>query len=373
MKILLVGFTKLSRMPYVNFYLDAMANTDHEIHLLYWNRDGGIPEGPIAAGVNAHHEFRCVQEDQVAKLTKIPAFLRYRRYVKRLLREHSFDLLVVLHTLPGLILLDELMWKYRRSYVLDFRDVTFERILPFRWLVERMARNSTAVFVSSNAFRSFLPRMDKIFTSHNLDPGLLGHREIRRRSTRQVSPLRVRYWGLIRHVRVNRQVIDQLGNDARFELHYHGVGGADAEALKRHVRERGVSNVHFHGSYRPEERYAFASETDILLNLYENDATMAYAMGNKFYDGIALYLPQLCAAGSYMGERVTGSRVGLEIDPLREGFSESVFDYYRHIHWAEFEAHCDQELSGVLEEYQDSSRAIVCALGQVSTSQNRLC
>ena len=40
MKILLVGFTTLARMPYANLYLDALTNTGNEVHLLSWNRDG---------------------------------------------------------------------------------------------------------------------------------------------------------------------------------------------------------------------------------------------------------------------------------------------------------------------------------------------
>lgn len=350
MRVLLVGFADPTRMPYVNFYVDAMANKGHEIHLLFWNRDGR-PDVPRVSGVCAQHEFRLVQKDQVAKLTKIPAFIRYRHYAKHLLKEQSFDLLIVLHTLPGVLLFDQLTRKYRNKFLLDFRDLTFERFALFRWLIARLALHSLGVFVSSDAYRAFLPRAAAVFTSHNLDLNSLNHRQERRVLPRSVLPIRIRFWGLIRHERVNRRVIDQLGNDPRFELHYHGVEGRVAESLKVHAKQRDVANVFFHGAYSYEERYLFARETDILLNLYENDSTTIFAMGNKFYDGIAFYLPQLCTARSYMGERVMNARVGISIDPAVEGFADSVFAYYRGLAWSDFEADCDRQLAGVLEEY----------------------
>lgn len=53
MKILLIGFTKIAYMPYMNFYLKQFANEDNEIHLLYWNRDGK-DEIPIPDYVKLH-------------------------------------------------------------------------------------------------------------------------------------------------------------------------------------------------------------------------------------------------------------------------------------------------------------------------------
>ena len=52
------------------------------------------------------------------------------------------------------------------------------------------------------------------------------------------------------------------------------------------------------------DRFKFAARTDLIHNIYANDGKTTYAMGNKYYDGIALYLPQLCSIGSFMGRLV---------------------------------------------------------------------
>lgn len=357
MKILMVGFAKLARMPYVNVYLEALADMGHEIHLLYWNRDEE-EEVLNSKDINCYHEFKRLQDDEVEKLTKIPNFLRYRRFAKRLLRENSFDLLIVMHTMPAILLWDELRGRYSGRYIFDFRDLTLERFALFRRVVHSIAERSAAVLVSSDAFRGYLPDHRAIYTSPNLDLDLLDHRGVRRDAPRNVAPIRIRYWGLVRHEQVNRAIIDHLGNDPRFQLDYHGSGGRTAESLKRHIVDRGIANVHFHGAYLPNERYAFAVETDVLLNAYENDATTIHAMGNKFYDGIALYLPQLCNAGSYMGSRVAQSKVGLAADPFSEGYGELINAYYQSIAWGEFEANCDSALSIVIAEHRVAADAV---------------
>ena len=56
MKILMVGFTNLARMPYANVYLEALAGMGHEIHLLYWKRDEaeGALNGLARACISRH-------------------------------------------------------------------------------------------------------------------------------------------------------------------------------------------------------------------------------------------------------------------------------------------------------------------------------
>lgn len=357
MKVLLIGFSTLPRMPYAKFYLDALRQTGHEIHLLYWNRDG-IESASTLPGVTRLHEFLRPQVDQVAKLTKVSSFLAYRHYVKGVLRENSFSFLVIMPTMPGILLIDELVGHFRGRFVLDMRDVTFERYRLFRWLIALLVRNSRAVFVSSDAFRRFLPRVPWIYTSHNLDDGLLSNRHVRRCFPREVTPIRVRFWGIIRHEKVNRCILGKLANDPRFEVHYHGVEEDVARSLKRFCDEIGAQNIFFHGAYLPNERYRFAHESDVLLNVYDNDMTMMNAMGNKFYDGVGLYLPQLCAVGSSMGDMVTAAGVGLAVDPQDPGFNDVIATYYRDMNWPMFEAACDQLLSQIVVEHESAKRTV---------------
>jgi hypothetical protein len=349
MKVLVIGFGKIYIMTYMHFYLEQLKKKGCDIHLIYWNRDGQ-PDIPVPPGVTPH-PFECPIETGIPRWRKLSAFWGFRTWCKKIIETGDFDLAVVLTTPPGIILLDLLNKHFPKKYIFDFRDITSENLWVFRQLVNRLIAQSAATFVSSNAFRAYL-RGDGIYTSHNLLPSCLEHRHVRKDHPRTVSPIRIRYWGMIRHEAINKQIIDRLANDDRFELHYHGCEFGNARNLKQHCLDIGARNVFMHGVYAPDERYEFAKDTDLLHNLFENDKTMQPAMANKFYDGIALYIPQLCTHGSYMGHQVTEHAIGLACHPDSPAFADELFHYYNAIPWGDFETRCDQVLAGVMSEYE---------------------
>lgn len=340
----------------MNFYLEQLTKTDHEIHLLYWNRD---EKEEISLKFNIIlHEFRLYQEDEVAKIKKITSFMKYRKQVKELLLHEKFEFVIVMHTIPGVILYDVLKKYYQNRYILDYRDVTFESIGIYRKVIHKLIEHSVATFVSSDAFRVHLPNKDKIYTSHNILLDSLENREVRRSGSRETGPIRIRYWGFIRHEGINKTIIDRIANDSRFELHYHGREQETAHNLEQHCIKFGITNVFFHGVYRPEERYDFGKETDLLHNLFDNDKIMQPAMANKFYDGIIFYIPQLCNSGSYMGSQVTDCNIGFECNPYSQSFADDIFRFYTSISWNAFEENCNSKLGEILVEYQEGINVI---------------
>jgi hypothetical protein len=170
---------------------------------------------------------------------------------------------------------------------------------------------------------------------------------------RNVRPIRIRYWGFIRHENINKTIIDRLANDNRFELHYHGREQATAKSLKIYCKNNRINNVFFHGEYMPVERYSFAAETDLIHNIYENDTNTINAMGNKYYDSLIFYIPQLCNKGSYMGEKVNENDIGLDCAPYNESFAEDIYNYYISLDWKHFEGNCDKNLNNILEQYDN--------------------
>lgn len=371
MRILLLGFTKLARMPYARLYTEALAARGHELHVVFWNRDGR-PESLDDVNVHQYHEFRRIQEDEAAKITKVRSFLRYRRFVRRVIHDTQVDMLVVLHTMPGLTLLDMLIMQFRGRYLLDFRDLTMEWFLPFRVAVGRLAAHSAAVFISSEAFRRFLPRGVPVYSSPNLDRGLLSLAVDRSDVPRAVDTIRVRFWGLVRHEVVNRSIVNGLGGDDRFELHYHGSGWRTADRLQRLAVDRGYTNVHFHGSYLPEDRYSFGSKTDLVLNVYENDFGTSHAMSNKYYDALALRVPQVCTADSFMGGEVARAGVGLCIDPTDDTFPDQLVAFYEGLCWQRFEEACEEELRSVEEAARRAAQAVVRIVSDAGGGNPRL-
>ena len=358
-KVLILGFAKIAYMPYLNFYLEAL-NGHAEIHVVTWQRDH-TPDQILSPDI-VLHPFRKEQTDESGKLSKLGNFARYRIFVRSLLKQQKFDRIIVLHTLPGVLLADTLCKEYHNLFIFDYRDYTYEGFSPFRRIVCKLVRSSFSTFVSSDAFRPVLPKLEKVYTSHNLLTDSLNHREVRSTLPRPHAPIRIAFWGFIRHETLNRRLIELLGGDARFELHYYGREQQTAENLKALVEERHYSNVFFHGAYLPEDRYAFAAQTDLIHNMYENSATMQKAIANKYYDGVIFRIPQLCTKDSYMGERVTEEQTGLALDLSVPDTAEQIVRYYSNLDWSNFEQNCDCAVNRVVDEYNGGIERITALL-----------
>ena len=358
MKILVVGFTKIKYMPYMNFYLENLDTSANDVHLLYWNRDLKEENTDFLSGVTLH-EFRCRQEDDVAKFSKIGSFIKYRKFAKGVIKRGGFDFIIVLHSLPGVLLCDVLRRKYKNRYIFDYRDSTYEGFAPFKKIVGRIVKGSSATYVSSDAFRRFLPAEceEKTYTSHNLLKDSLNHREDKEKLGAVSDKIRIAFWGFIRHEQINRELIGKIAADPRFELHYYGREQQVALNLKEYAKQIAARNVFFHGEYKPTDRYEFVKNTDIIHNVYK-DANMMLAMGNKYYDSIIFYLPLMSFGGSFMAQTAENAGVGFNVDPYEDNFTDKLFELYSGFDKTQFKNNCDRELERVLAEY-DSGAALI--------------
>lgn len=349
MKILIMGFSKIKYMPYMNFYLENLDKSKNEIHLLYWNRDLQEEDTKAYQGVNLQ-EFKAYQEDEVSKLSKVKNFIKYRKFAKKLIKKEKFDFIIVLHSLPAVLIAKSLTKKYKSKYIFDYRDSTYEGFAPFKRIIGNLVKASYATFVSSDGFRKFLPQSEKLYTSHNILMDSLKHREEKAEKGVGSDTIRIAFWGFIRHEALNREIIKKIAKDKRFELHYYGREQTTALNLKKYVQEITAENVFFHGEYKPEDRYDFVKNTDIIHNVYCDNNTLL-AMGNKYYDGIIFYLPQICMQGSFMGESVEKNGVGWQVNPYDEDFTEQIYVNYKQMQKDVFYNCCDRRLDEVLQEY----------------------
>lgn len=346
----------------MNFYLDSIDKKSNEVHLLFWNRDLKKEDTTLLNNIKIH-EFKCQQDDDVSKLSKIGSFIKYRNYALKLLKSNKFDFIIVLHSLTGVVIADKLTRDFSNRYIFDYRDSTYEGFKPFKAIVGRLVKKSYVTFVSSDAFRRFLPidLKNKIYTSHNILVDSLLHRDERELHGISSPKIRVAFWGFIRHEEINLTIIKKISKDKRFELHYYGREQQIAKNLKKYIKEHHISNVFFHGEYKPTDRYNFVRETDLIHNIYY-DSNMMLAMGNKYYDSIIFRIPQLCMKGAYMAKRSTKAGVGFACDPNDSDFTEKIYQYYTHLDKSAFDIKCNYELDRVYNEYLKGISIIESAL-----------
>lgn len=346
MKILLLGLTKLKYMPYINFYLNQLDDIKHEIHVCYWERDR-IGDISIDKRI-ALHRVHMDMSDAIPLKKKMSFFIKYRKFAKHVIKDVSPDFIIVMHSTTALLIMDDLCLRYKGRYIFDYRDVTYERNCAYRWAVAEVLKKAKLTFTSSDGFRKYLPEVKNLYTSHNISMLPDTDREVYlERLFSKQEPIRIAFWGLLRHLEINKKIISAFAMDKRFELHYYGraqgmIGDYIISASKK------WENIFFHGEYELKDRNEMAKETDLLHNIYDNsDKTTPLAMGNKYYDGLIYYIPQLCMSDSYMGKRSARVGVGIECNPYGDDFSDKVYQYYFSLDRREFVENCDKELDKV--------------------------
>lgn len=354
MKIAILGFTKVKYMPYMHFYLDQIDTHKHEVHVIYWQRDRQ-PDVSLPEGVTGH-AFDRPMSDAMPLRKKLPGILGYGSFARKKLGQLQPDFLVVMHSTTAITVYPWLMGKYKNRYIFDYRDVTYEGNKLYRGAVANIVNYSALSFTSSDGFRKFLPDTPKLLTSHNLLGSLLEKRQPTAKPPH--TPIRVSFWGLLRHQKVNRAMIDRLGGDQRFELHYYGrAQGAMLEMVERSAEK--YPNVFFHGEYRPGDIPELAEQTDLLHNIYDNhDRTMPVAMANKYYEGVMFQIPLLSSEGSLMGNLCKEKGIGLACDPEDADFADKLYLYYANLDRKRFSADCNREMDRILREVETGNRRI---------------
>ncbi len=341
MKILIIGFAKIKYMPYLDLYLENLDRVKNDIHLVYWNRDLKEECLEKTDGITLH-EFVSYQEDDVAKLSKLENFKKFRDYAVSVLKE-GFDFVIALHSLPGVLLSKELVSDYKNKYIFDYRDFTYENFLPYKSVIHTLVKNSYKTFVSSDAFRAFLPDNKKIHTSHNASQRDLENEKNLKKN--ESEKIRIAFWGFIREEKTNLQIIKKLANDERFELHYYGREQEICKKLKDYTREN-AANVYFHGEYNPEQINDFVKNTDLIHNIY-GGSNMNLAVSNKYYDGLIYRIPQLVMKGTYMSVLVNNTGIGQAINLADDDFADKIFDYFKSLDRKTFENNCRETLAKV--------------------------
>lgn len=291
-KIAIIGFHNLHLMQFLYKYTNILDKYNIDYDVLYWNRDG------IEYKKNFKGKSICFNyptSNYVSKGKKIYGYFKARNFFLEIIKKNKYEKIILLTTQTAVALSSFVLKKYKNAYIYDYRDITMEKIPLYKAIVRKLVANSVFTALSSKGFIPVIGYNDinKYVLAHNCSNLIYNHHEKSKK-----TPIRIVFWGMIRQIEYQKKICDFFGNDKNFELFYHGEGLTDR--LKSYCHACGYMNIFFSGQYFPEEIPEFAQNTDILMNLYENDGKQEYALTVKLYDGYRYGLPMLVMKDSYM-------------------------------------------------------------------------
>lgn len=308
-------FVGIRYAQFIYKYTNILDAEQIDYEVVYWNREGDeVPEKEnwiaYEKRVNTFQPF----------YKKISHFIGFTSFMKKTIRKRKYDKLIILTTQTAVPLYFTLK-KYSGRYIYDYRDITYERFSFYKKLVDSIIKHSYFTAISSKGFLQTLSASEKFVMSHNTRN--FDFVNIKKNSSEKV---RVVYWGMVRQPNFNYKICDEFAKDNRFELYYHGAGYH--EEIKLYCNNKNYDNIHVTGAYKLDEIPTFVENTDILLNMYENDRQQKPAMTVKFYDSLKYGIPMIVNKGSYMAKIVEENKIGFVIDLEQSNCTDTLYNNY---------------------------------------------
>lgn len=331
-KVCFVTLNNLYLTPYMNKYTNIL-NVDFDV--IYWNRHNLNEE----IHAESKYSFNYQVEDNAKKIYKLFGYLRFKSFAKEILKRNDYDFIILLQTSAGVLLNSLILKRYKKRYILDIRDYTFEKNRLFYKFVERLVKFSSISVISSNGYKFFLPPHNYV-NVHNdvkIDDASIEKFSLRKNS---YDVINISCIGLIRFNDYNKKVILKFKNDQRFRLKFIGK---NAKLLENFCVENQVENVELIDRFPPEVTLDYYQDTHIVNNLYGNNTPLLnYALSNKLYYASKLKKPILVCRNTYMEVVSINYGFGYVFDLEDSDACDKLYNYYNSINWIHLSEGCNK-------------------------------
>lgn len=335
----IVFCNELNTCPYIDKYLKILNQKEIPYEIIIWNRSGEKKQYPENFVV-----FNEKSDIFVPRWKKFGAFMRFRSFLKRTIKERHYDKLIMLSTVPAILCYKQLVKKYKGKYIFDFRDLSYERHGFFRKKVKNIAKRSFFTSLSSPGFAEKL-ELNKYVMAHNFRYNDLDN-AIEELSI-DTKPIQLLHIGITRGEEFNKRLADIFGNDNRFQVNIIGSGN-DTETFKAYVKD--IPNIQVKGTYNNEDKMKFICGASMLLYYYPGDYNCDSALANKYYDGMIYKKPLIGNINTYSGRRVEDKGLGISLDISDVNFADKVFTYITTLNKDSYLKAVKEEMIAVLEE-----------------------
>jgi hypothetical protein len=301
MKVALIISGNVLKAPYIQLYLNVLDRSKIPYKIISWNR--------LQIEESATIPYNLKAGEGRAYIGRLIAYLKYIRFVKKQLSSEKYDKVIVFTIALGIFLLKFLKREYPGNYVFDIRDRSIVGNI-FKNKVAELIKNSFITVISSQGFRSWLPKSTKYVVSHNCAYPLDFHKST---IAFDQNKFLITTIGTIRDFETNSKIIKDLGNHSVYQLKFVG-SGPSLTSFKQIVTDNGFTNVEFTGIYKKEEELGHLKGThfiNLLINLTINSKT---CMGNRMYLAAITGIPLLVNADTFQAEIVAKYNLGCVID-----------------------------------------------------------
>lgn len=340
MKVCIIAHVEQTYIPYINRYISFFKKNNIDYDIICWQREeANIPE--------KDNEYNYFEASKTGIAAKILSYSRYKKFVIDIVNKNKYDKLIVLTTVLAVSLHHFLIKKYKERYLFDIRDYTFERLLPYKNIVDKLIKNSALTTISSKGFMDFLEPSPKIAINHNMsftksvkEPVDIQNKQV----------INIGFVGQVRYYEENVLLIKMLKNTFKYQLWYIGQPTPNCD-LESYCAQKEITNVSFVGKYNNEQKPELYKSIDIVNSIYGDDSLeVTTALPNRLYEACLFKKPIISSKKTFLGEVIHQYRLGLVVDVEHDNVLELLDDYIKHFNQKEFSEGCNKFIADVARD-----------------------
>lgn len=348
-KVALVYIGNIEICPYIKAYEKILTDNKCDYDVIFWERENLKKSYP-----KNYRYFRYLSDPAKSKKNKIWDFVKYFLWLKKALAM-NYSCIVFLDTLSAVLAYFGNIGKTR--FGIEVRDYSYEGLMIFKYIEKKIFSKANKIFISSGAFRSFLPSEYNYIQTHNLN---LAESKLERQNENKIikkdkEKYKIVYVGSLKYFDCQKSIVDELSNDERFIIEFHGYG-PEYNRFVKYCEEKQIKNITITGLYTDDMKPEFYADADFIINCYDKKegSEVLYALSNKYYDGLIYHIPQIVEKGTYKGKIITDSHLGIEWDiDTDRNLSNKIIEFVENIDTIEFNATCHKILNLSLKEYNN--------------------
>lgn len=334
-KVCVLCTYNIKHMTLVSLYTSQLEKFSINYDIIYADKYGILEES------NASHTYRYeLKYDRTWPFyKKLVKFIGFRKYAINLIENNNYDFIIVWNEFSVFLFSDYLVRNYKGRFCINIRDYNYNNLFFVQRRLKKCVDAGCFSTISSDRFRSFLPKGDYLFI-HSYNDSLLDG--IRPATSKAINrPIRILFIGRLSYPDSKKRAIDAFGNDIRFEFWLVGTG---CEEFESYINEKKYKNIKLHGSFPPSETVSWINNADIIFSLnQENELFSDVLLPIKLYYSVGKHIPILTYKSSYTHEYA--SKYGFDIcveDKDANNWNEIVYHAYCSINQNQLESGCER-------------------------------
>lgn len=350
MKVAIISIVNIKHMTLISLFTDILEKKGIKYDLIY------IDKYHINEKNNADNTFKYEIDisKSDSKIKKIVKYFGFRGFVKKVIKNQNYDLVIIWKSETGYLLFNFLKRYFKYKYIYNIRDYAGENNPIIKIIQRKLVRNSRMTTISSKRFLNFLPKGEYKFVN-SINPKFMASLEVKN-SIKKNGPINICFIGYVRFLDNDKKLLMALKNDKRFVVQYFGAGAA---LLEKFSYNNNISNVSFIDSFDSTETVNLLQGADIINNLYGNHNTaLDTAVSIKYYYSLLLKIPIMVWENTYMEEITQNIGNSFVFNGDYENLGDRLYSWYEKIDWNLFNNKLNQAVLTINHENIEFKKSI---------------